>query len=105
MRLRDFSTEAKGVPTLLCAPFALHGAAISDFAPGHSLVAALRRAGIHRLFITDWRSATTDMRLLGIDQYLADINVLVDEIGGPVELIGLCQGGWMALVYGSALSS
>jgi poly(3-hydroxyalkanoate) synthetase len=25
--------------------------------------------------------------------------VLVDEIGPPVDLIGLCQGGWMALVY------
>jgi len=25
--------------------------------------------------------------------------VLVDEIGGPVDLLGLCQGGWMALVY------
>ena len=97
--MRDFSTEANGPSALLCAPFALHGAAIFDFAPGHSLVAALRRAGIHRLFVTDWRSATTDMRLLGIDQYLADINVLVDEIGSPIDLIGLCQGGWMALVY------
>jgi poly(3-hydroxyalkanoate) synthetase len=39
------------------------------------------------------------MRFLGIDDYLADLNVLVDEIGGPVDLIGLCQGGWMALAY------
>ena len=99
VRLRDFSTEVSGPPTLLCAPFALHGAAVADSAPGHSLVAALRRAGMHRLFVTDWRSATADMRLLGIDQYLADVNVLVDEIDSPVDLIGLCQGGWMALVY------
>ncbi len=99
VRLRDFSTEANASPTLLCAPFALHGASIVDFAPGHSLVAALRRAGRQRLFVTDWRTATADMRFLGIDQYLADLNVLADEIGGPVDLIGLCQGGWMALVY------
>ena len=39
------------------------------------------------------------MRLLGIDDYLADFNVLVDEIGSPIDLIGLCQGGWMALMY------
>jgi poly(3-hydroxyalkanoate) synthetase len=39
------------------------------------------------------------MRFLGIDDYLADLNVMVDEIGAPVDLIGLCQGGWMALVY------
>jgi poly(3-hydroxyalkanoate) synthetase len=25
--------------------------------------------------------------------------VAVDEIGSPVDLIGLCQGGWMALLY------
>ena len=39
------------------------------------------------------------MQFLGIDDYLADLNVLIDEIGAPVDLIGLCQGGWMALVY------
>ena len=40
-----------------------------------------------------------DMRFRGIDDYLADLNVLVDHIGAPVDLIGLCQGGWMALAY------
>ena len=99
VRLRDFSTAAKGSPTLLCAPFALHGAALTDLAPGHSLVAALRRAGVQRLFVTDWRSASAEMRLLGIDNYLADFNVIVDEIGGPIDLVGLCQGGWMALMF------
>lgn len=99
VRLRDFSTAARGSPALLCAPFALHGAAIADLAPGHSLVAALRRAGVQRLLVTDWRSASKQMRFLGIDDYLADFNVLVDEIGGPIDLIGLCQGGWMALIY------
>jgi len=99
VRLRDFTTEAKGPPALLCTPLALHGAAIADFAPEHSLVASLRRAGMRRLFATDWRSATAEMRLLGIDDYLADLNVLVDQIGAPVDLIGLCQGGWMALLY------
>jgi poly(3-hydroxyalkanoate) synthetase len=99
VRLRDFTTNPNSAPALLCAPFALHGAAIADLAPGHSLVAALRRAGLGRLFVTDWRSATAEMRFLGIDEYLADLNVLVDQIGGPVDLIGLCQGGWMALIF------
>jgi poly(3-hydroxyalkanoate) synthetase len=99
VRLRDFSTVQDGVATLLCAPFALHGAAIADLAPGHSLVAALRDAGLHRLFVTDWRSATPEMCHLGIDDYLAELNVLVDQLGGSVNLVGLCQGGWMALLY------
>jgi len=104
VRLRDFSTGvgAPGVgrvPTLVCAPFALHSAVISDLAAGHSLVAALRAAGLTRLFVTDWRSARPDMRYRGLDAYLADLNVLVDEIGAPVDLIGMCQGGVMALIY------
>jgi len=99
VQLRDFSTAPSGAAALLCAPFALHDAAVSDLAPGHSLVGALRGAGLTRLFVTDWRSATTEMASLGIDDYLADLNVLVDEIGAPVDLIGLCQGGVMALIY------
>lgn len=99
VHLRDFSTAAAGVPVLLCAPFALHRATVADFAPGHSLVATLREAGVKRLFLTDWRSATPDMRFLTIDDYLAALNVLVDELGGPVDLVALCQGGWLSLLY------
>ena len=99
VRLRDFTTAERGVPTLLCTPLALHGAAVADLAPGHSLVEALRNAGIERLFMADWRSASADMRSLGIDEYLAALNVLVDELGGRVDLVGLCQGGWLSLVY------
>jgi poly(3-hydroxyalkanoate) synthetase len=100
MRLRDFSTGRDDVqPALICAPYALHGATIADFAPGHSIVEALRVSGLARLAITEWRSAEPDMRYFSIDTYLADLNVAVDELGAPVDLIGLCQGGWMALVY------
>ncbi len=83
----------------MCTPLALHGAAIADLAAGHSLVAALRDAGIQRLFMTGWRSAGAEMRFLGIDDYLAALNVLVDHLGGVVDLVGLCQGGWLSLVY------
>ena len=45
VRLRDFSAAGEGIATLVCAPFALHGSTITDFAPGHSLVAALQGGG------------------------------------------------------------
>ncbi|MDR3464467.1 MAG: alpha/beta fold hydrolase [Xanthobacteraceae bacterium] len=102
VRLRDYGAGLGAVPgraTLICAPLALHGAVVADLAPGHSLVEVLRSAGIGRLFLADWRSASVDMANLRIDDYLATLNVLVDDIGGPVDLIGLCQGGWLALVY------
>jgi poly(3-hydroxybutyrate) depolymerase len=39
------------------------------------------------------------MRFFSIDSYLADLNVVLDELGGRANLVGLCQGSWMALVY------
>jgi poly(3-hydroxybutyrate) depolymerase len=99
VRLRDFSTGSADHAVLICAPFALHGASVADLAPDHSLVGALTSAGVKRLFVTDWRSADAEMQHWSIDAYLADLNVLVDHLDGPVDLVGLCQGGWMALMY------
>src|SRR5262249_8870369 len=55
----------------VCAPLALHDATLTDFAPDHSLVAALRMAGLRNVFVTDWRSASPEMRFFSIDSYLA----------------------------------
>jgi poly(3-hydroxyalkanoate) synthetase len=100
MRLREFSHRGAGQqPVVVCAPYALHGALLVDFAPGHSLVEALQKDGVNRIYVPDWRTATPDMRYLSIDNYLADLNVAIDEIGVPVDLVGLCQGGWLSLVY------
>lgn len=99
MRLRDCSRTRSGQPALVCAPYALHRALIADFASGHSVVQSLQQGGVERIYLTDWRSATPDMRYLSIDSYLGDLNVAVDEIGAPVDLVGLCQGGWLSLLY------
>ncbi|MBR0839855.1 alpha/beta fold hydrolase [Bradyrhizobium liaoningense] len=99
MRLRDCTQTRSGQPALVCAPYALHRALIADFAPGHSVVQSLQQGGIGQVYLTDWRSATPDMRYLSIDSYLGDLNVAVDEIGAPVDLVGLCQGGWLSLLY------
>ncbi|RXH15205.1 alpha/beta fold hydrolase [Bradyrhizobium guangzhouense] len=99
MRLRDCARTRSGQPALVCAPYALHRALIADFAPGHSVVQSLQQGGIDRIYLTDWRSATPEMRHLSIDSYLSDLNVAVDEIGAPVDLVGLCQGGWLSLLY------
>ena len=99
VRLRDFSRAGEGPPALVCAPYALHSALIADFAPGHSIVEALQQGGLDCLYVTDWRSASREMRYLSIDNYLSDLNLAVDEIGPTVDLVGLCQGGWLSLVY------
>ncbi|CAB3961319.1 PHB de-polymerase domain-containing protein [Burkholderia aenigmatica] len=100
MTFRDYSVEpAHGLPTIVDAPYAGHSAMIADYQPGQSLMQTLREHGVTRLYLTDWRSATEDMKDLEIDQYLAELNVCVDELGGRVNLVGLCQGGWMSAMY------
>ena len=45
------------------------------------------------------------MRDYGIDVYLEDLNVAVDDLGGYVSLVGLCQGGWLAAAYAARFPS
>jgi poly(3-hydroxyalkanoate) synthetase len=76
----------------------LHDARVADLCEGHSLVAHLRAAG-RRVFLVEWLSATKPQAFRCIDDYLSDLNVMVDEIGEPCDFIGLCQGGWLSLVF------
>ena len=85
MHLREFCADDSAMPTLICAPFALHRATIADFAPGHSLVRALRGAGLSRICVTDWLSAGPEMRYLSIDNYLADLEGRVGEFFSRVR--------------------
>jgi poly(3-hydroxybutyrate) depolymerase len=92
LRVREFSCGSEGSPTLVVAPFALHGATLVDFAPGHSLVERLLGEGLAQVCVVECKSATASMRFLSIDSYLADLAVVVQDLGGQVDLIGLCQG-------------
>lgn len=100
MRLRDFSrTKSAAIPVLVDAPYAGHSATIADYAKGQSLVETLLDGGLHRVLVTDWKSATEEMKYLDIDTYLAELCVAVDDLGGRVDLVGLCQGGWMSAMF------
>lgn len=99
MRVREFRTGTTGPGVILIAPFALHTATIADIAPGHSVIEALQRAGIARIWLTEWRSADATRRHQSIDACLADLNVVVDDFGTPAPLAGLCQGGMLATIY------
>lgn len=99
LRLWDFSSASARRPVVVVAPFALHDAQIADLAPGHSLISALQAHGRGDLYLVEWKSATPATRLHGVDDLLAALNVVVDDLGAPVDLVGLCQGGWLSLVY------
>ena len=102
MRLRDFSQhgqDSPALPVLVDAPYAGHSSTIADYARGQSLVETLVASGLPRVLVTDWKAATHEMRNYDIDKYLAEINIAVDDLGGRVNLVGLCQGGWMSAMY------
>jgi alpha/beta hydrolase family protein len=91
--------RTKGPPVLIVGPYAVHDASIADFAEGHSLAQILGEAGLGLIALTFWKSATHEMRDYGIDVYLSDLNVAIDDLGGRASLVGLCQGGWLAATY------
>ena len=98
-RLRCFSRPGNGrTPLVVCAPFALHDAGIADLYENHSLMAVLRQGGAP-LYLVEWLSAGETQAFRRIDDYLSDLNIFIDEIGGRADLIGLCQGGWLGLIY------
>ena len=56
-------------------------------------------AGLTRAFTLDWIGATDQTKNAGIDDYLDVIDQAIDHLGGRANLIGDCQGGWLATIY------
>jgi poly(3-hydroxybutyrate) depolymerase len=100
-RLRDFSDHDAGhtVATLLLPPQAGHDSCIVDFAPGQSQVRAAKDAGLSRVLSLDWIGATGATKNASVEDYLAVIAEAVERVGGRVNLVGDCQGGWLAVIY------
>jgi poly(3-hydroxyalkanoate) synthetase len=111
-RLRDFSASTKTgvvptsastktgvVPTLVLPPQAGHDSCIVDYSPNQSQMNAILGAGLERAFSLDWIGATAQTAGATIDDYLDVVDRAVEHCGGRVNLIGNCQGGWLATIY------
>jgi poly(3-hydroxybutyrate) depolymerase len=101
-RVRDFSLPGADavVPTLVLPPQAGHDSCIVDFSRRQSQITVLRDAGLGNLYALDWIGATASTRNAGIEDYLAVVDAAVElSGGGPVNLVGDCQGGWLATLW------
>ena len=100
-RLRDFSPASPSdvVPTLVLPPQAGHDSCIVDFSAQQSQMRTIRAVGLDRLYSMDWIGATQATKDATITDYLDEIAACIGEIGGPVNLVGDCQGGWLATIY------
>ena len=100
--LRDFSVDCHDdtvVPTLVLPPQAGHSSTIVDFSPQQSQMATIRANGLTRAYAMQWHPATSATTGTTVEDYVAVIARAVAHIGGPVNLIGDCQGGWLAAIY------
>jgi poly(3-hydroxyalkanoate) synthetase len=100
-RLRDFSTPTprEAVATLLLPPQAGHDSCIVDYDPAQSQIRTALDAGLTRVFSLDWIGATPATKDASIEDYVAVIAETVERLGGRVNLVGDCQGGWLAVIY------
>jgi poly(3-hydroxyalkanoate) synthetase len=102
-RLRDFTPVGAGdvVPTLVLPPQAGHDSCIVDYSARQSQMQTILAAGLERLYALDWIGVTQATKGATITDYLAEVHAAVQEAGdgGHVNLVGDCQGGWLAAIY------
>ena len=99
--LRDFSrgSRARVVPTLVLPPQAGHHSCIVDYSPEQSQIDTIRDAGLTRVYAMEWIGATRATKHVAIGDYVSFLDDALEQIGEPVNLIGDCQGGWLAAIY------
>lgn len=101
-RVRDFSaadaSRGSAHRPVLIVPPEVNSSAIADFGPGQSLVRAVLGAGFDRVGAVEWLSATDETRHRDVDDSLDTILDGIEALEGPAHLVGLCQGGWEALM-------
>jgi poly(3-hydroxyalkanoate) synthetase len=100
-RLRDFSTTKRRgvVPVVLLPPQAGHDSCIVDYSPEQSQMRTILDAGLTRAVSLDWIGATPGTASASIEDYLDVVDRAIDHCGGRANLIGDCQGGWLATIY------
>jgi len=101
MRLRDFSVAPRRrvVPTLVLPPQAGHDSCIVDYSAEQSQMRTIVEAGLERAFSLDWVGATPETKNASIEDYMDVVDRAIEHCGGRVNLIGDCQGGWLATIY------
>ncbi|NUL48359.1 alpha/beta hydrolase [Cellulosimicrobium funkei] len=101
-RLRDYSApdaDARQIPTVILPPQAGHASSIVDFAEDQSQIMVGRENGCSRILSMDWIGATAQTKDSGIDDYMELLREVTDLLGGRINLVGDCQGGWLATIF------
>jgi pimeloyl-ACP methyl ester carboxylesterase len=76
-----------------------HDSCAADYSPAQSQMRTILAAGLKRAYMLDWIGATARTRGATIGDYLDVVDLAVDHASGSVNLIGDCQGAWLATIY------
>ncbi|HEX6725413.1 MAG TPA: DUF3141 domain-containing protein [Gaiella sp.] len=97
--LRRFGSTRRGRPLLILPPQAGHHSCVVDYSPEQSQVRTALAAGYRQVHVLEWLGATDETKGASIEEYLGVVGAAIARIGGPVDLVGDCQGGWLATIY------
>ncbi len=97
--LRRFGSARRGRPLLVLPPQAGHHSCVVDYSPEQSQVRTALAAGYRQVHVLEWLGATDETKDASIADYLEVVASAIERIGGPVDLVGDCQGGWLAAIY------
>ena len=101
--LRDFTEERHRdddvVPTIVLPPQAGHSSTVVDYSPQQSQIAMIRASGLTRVYALEWKPATAASKNVSIDDYLTVVDRSIRRMGGKANVVGDCQGGWLAAIY------
>jgi len=102
-RLLDYraASSGGGGPVLLAVPSLINRAHILDLAADRSLLRSLAAAGTRPLLV-DWGAPGDLEREFSLTDYIAGrleraLDRVLNEVGGPVVLLGYCMGGLLAV--------
>lgn len=91
--------EGYSEPILIVPPQAGHHSFIADYEEGQSLVQSAIKNSNSSVFAIEWKTCTFKRRNETIVDLFNQLHVCVEQIGKPVNLVGLCQGGWLCTMY------
>ena len=97
--LRRFGSARSGRPLLVLPPQAGHHSCVVDYSPEQSQVRTALAAGYRQVHVLEWLGATEETKDASVADYLGVVTSAIARIGGPVDLVGDCQGGWLATIY------
>jgi poly(3-hydroxybutyrate) depolymerase len=85
---------------LLLPPQAGHYSCIADYKNGMSLVQHYCNKG-YSVYTVEWKSCSFARRNESLDDLVEQVLECVQYIGVEVNLVGLCQAGWLATMFTS----